>query len=287
MDKKLLEINRISTESIPKKIVLDENKKITNIDKKLKSPICAFMGHVDAGKTSLIDIIKNSKVQESEPGNITQNISSTFIDIDNMISITKEIKGKFEIEPTVPGILILDTPGHEVFNSFRETSASLCDIVVLVIDIFDGVKPQTIESINILRNNKIPFVIAATKIDKVDNYNNNDETSLKKAFKLQEKSVVQMIVTYIEDLKYDLSKHNINAEFYSRNTKPKNIYSIIPISCKTKNGLADLLALVIYLSQNWMNKKILYKDKVDATVMECRQDKKMGWILNLILSNGT
>jgi translation initiation factor 5B len=277
----------INTTSVIKKkeIIVKENK--YKYDNDLKSPICSIMGHVDAGKTSLMDIIKNTNITEMESGGITQDIGSYFINMENILDITKQIKGKFEVEPKIPGILLIDTPGHEAFDMFREQGSSLCDIAILVIDIIDGVKPQTIESIKLLIKNKTPFVIAATKLDLVYGYNKTNHSSLKEAFKEQDVNTIYNIEARINDLKYELDKENIKSEFYFKNKKPEKIYSIIPISNRTKEGLSDLLSLMIYISQNWMNKKITYVDELDATIMKTFNDKRDGWVLDVILKNGT
>jgi len=284
----VLKNNRVTTESQVKKIeIVKEVQKKVDVNTTLKSPICSFLGHVDAGKTSLMDIIRNTNFQEHEAGGITQSIGSTFVDIENLVDITNNIKGKFEVKPEIPGLLIIDTPGHEAFNMLRERGSSLCDIAVLVVDINDDLKPQTIESIKLLKQKKIPFVIAATKLDRVHNYIVTKELSLRKAFKKQTKEVISVIESKMLDMKYELEQQEVNAEFYFKNKKPQSTYSIVPISSKTKEGLADLLSLIVYLSQNWMNKKILYDDNLDATIMECQQHKKYGWVLDIILKNGT
>ena len=281
-------LERFSVVSVPKKKVEEViiEKKV-DVNSSLKAPICSFMGHVDAGKTSLMDIIRNTNLQSNEAGGITQSIGSSFVDIEDIVETTNVINGKFEVKPEIPGLIIIDTPGHEAFNSLRERGSSLCDIAVLVVDMVDGVKPQTIESIKLLREKKVPFVIAATKLDRVYNYKTTDEISLRKAFKKQTKDVVSMIESSLYDMRYDLEKEDIKAQFYFKNKNPQKIYSIVPISSKTKEGLADLLSLIVYISQNWMNKKIVYKEEVDASIMECVQDKKHGWVLDVILKNGT
>ena len=284
----ILKNQRICTTSQLKKPIVESIivKKV-EVNTDLKSPICSFLGHVDAGKTSLIDIIRNTSLQSKEAGGITQSIGSSFVNIEDIVDTTSVIKGKFEVKPKVPGLLIIDTPGHQAFNMLRERGSSLCDIAVLVIDINDDLKPQTIESIKLLRDKKIPFVIAATKLDRIYDYQPSDELSLRKALKKQTKTVMSTVESRLLDMKYELEQHKIKAEFYFKNKKPESIYSIVPISCKTKEGLADLLSLIIYLSQNWMNKKILYQEKLDATIMECHQDKKYGWVLDIILKNGS
>lgn len=262
----------------------------------LKSPIISFMGHVDAGKTSLKNIILNSvgiNTINNEDGGITQSISSYFINSKNIQEITKDsfikfAKDKYTFNDSIPGINIIDTPGHEAFNLMRQNTSKLCDIAIVVIDIFAGVKPQTIESIKILRNNKIPFIIITTKLDLIDGYNSSIDTySLNDFFKEQEKIFISNLEGYINDIKYELMEQKINCEFYFKNKKPQSTYSIIPLSTKTGVGISDLLLLISYISQNWMEGKITYKDDVEMTVMNCYNDKKQGWVLDVLLKNGT
>ena len=279
--------HNISVTSEPKKKVIIDIPKEYEYDKSLKSPIISVMGHVDAGKSSLINIIKNINITDDEAGGITQSINSYFIKIDDIVDITKNITGKFEVTPKVPGILCIDTPGHMAFNKIREQSTGLCDIAIVVVDLMDGLKPQTIESIEMLKRNRIPFIVAATKIDRIDGYEMTDNLSLKDALKKQTQDVKVLIEAYINDIKYELEQQGVKAEFYFKNKKPQNIYSIVPISNKSKEGLADLLSLIIYMTENWMGKKITYSDEVKGVVMNNYNDKKDGWIIDLILKNGT
>ena len=279
--------HNISVTSEPKKKVIIDIPKEYEYDKNLKSPIISVMGHVDAGKSSLINIIKNINITDGESGGITQSINSYFVKIDDIVDITQNITGKFQVEPKIPGILCIDTPGHMAFNKIREQSTGLCDIAIVVVDIVDGLKPQTIESIELLRDNRIPFIVAATKLDRVDGYKMTENLSLRDALKEQTQDVKTMIEAHLNDMKYELDQLDIRSEFYFKNKKPQNTYSIVPISNKSKEGLADLLSLIIFMTENWMGKKITYNDEVKGIVMNNYNDKKDGWIIDLILKNGT
>ena len=285
---KILQKYNVCATSVPNKINVEKvNVSDVNIDENLKSPVVSFMGHVDAGKTSLMDIIRGTKIQEEEAGGITQSIGSSFVPIEHIRKVTSNIKGKFSVEHNIPGILIVDTPVHSAFSSMRDRGSSLCDIAILVIDINEGIKPQTEESIKLLKEKKVPFVIAATKIDMIYGWEESNEINLRKVLKKQTDIVNQVMMSCMEDLKYELSKFDLDAEFYFQNKNPNTTYSIVPISSKTKEGLSDLLSLIVYISQNWMSKKITYKSKLDATVMESHLDNKLGWVIDVILSNGT
>lgn len=248
-----------------------------------KSPVITFMGHVDAGKTSLQDIIcENNSLED---GNITQNIKVRYIDNSKINKLSQSIKGKFSIDQRLPGVMVIDTPGHEAFKNMRSMGSNICDLAVIVIDIMSGVKPQTIESINILKENKIPFVIALNKLDLIDGWVNSDELSLRKAIKKNIKTN-NMILSNIEDIKWELNKINIESEFYFNNKKPQSIYSIIPLSSKTGEGIADLFGMISYLTFNWMSKKVKFNNITKASVIKSYLDPKMGHCLEIILSNG-
>ena len=273
-----------STVSTVKKEIITKEEKVDNT---LKAPICCIIGHVDAGKTSLLDKLRNTNIQEKEVGGITQHIGSTFFPIQTIENSCSSIKGKFEVICNIPGILMIDTPGHSEFQSLRDVGTSICDLGILIIDIEESIQEQTKEAIKLLKEKKIPFVVAVTKLDKLYGWKTTKSPNLREALKEQSKDMSMMLMAKLEDIKYDLSKEDINAEFYFKNSNPKQIYSIVPVSSKTGEGIADLLALLVYTAQNWMLKKILYQDTVSCTIMESKYDKHNGYTIDVILNNGT
>ena len=258
----------------------------------LRAPIISVMGHVDAGKTSLMDMLRGgTKVQANEAGGITQSISCSMIPQEVIKPHIDIIDGKFKTDIIIPGLLVIDTPGHKSFNIMRDRGSSLCDIAIVVIGLHEGIKPQTIESIEMLRTKKVPFIIAMTKLDMLDGWIKSqgiytDETMLINSLKKQSRETINYMESYIEDLKYDLSKINITAEFYHKNKKPNSVYSIVPVSSKTKEGLSDVLALITYIAQNMMMNKLAISNNIDCTVMECIQYENM-WVLDVILKSGS
>src|SRR3989338_6256058 len=131
----------------------------------IRKVLVATLGHVDHGKTSLLDKIRKTVVAKGEAGGITQAIGVSIIPIEAIKKICGKLMDVFKGNETMPGLVCIDTPGHAAFTSLRKRGGSLADIAILVVDINEGFKPQTIESIEIIRANKVPFVIAANKVD--------------------------------------------------------------------------------------------------------------------------
>jgi translation initiation factor 5B len=258
-----------------------------NVKENLKAPVCCVAGHVDAGKTSLLDKLRNSNIQGKEAGGITQHIGSTFFPIEEIKKSTSDIKGKYMVEYNLPGVLMIDTPGHSEFQSLRNVGVGICDIGILIIDINGGVQEQTKEAIKLFKQKKTPFVIAVTKLDRIYKWVPTKESSLAKAFMQQSRETINYIEGKMADIIYDLAKEDIEAEFYFKNKKPEKIYSIVPISSKTGEGLADLMALLVYISQTWMIKKLTYDDNIKCTIMEAKKDEKFGFTIDVIINNGT
>lgn len=260
---------------------------MTTIENKQRAPICGIFGHVDSGKTSFLSKLKSYDTVES--GGITQGLSSIFISIDKIKGVCdkiEDIKSNENFEVGVPGILFIDTPGHEAFKNFRIKACDICDIAIVIIDIEKGIEEQTIDSIQLLKQNKIPFIIVLTKLDKTYEWQTTNTFSLKKSLKEQTTTAISILTGQIEDIKYELSKYDINSEFYFKNKTPGKTYSIIPVSNISGEGFNDLINFMIYIIQNFMTKKLIFEQKPKMFIMEKTFDKQLGWTLNVILSNG-
>ena len=136
----------------------------------IRQPIITVLGHVDHGKTSVLDYLRGTTLADREAGKITQHIGATEVPLKKIKETCGELLDLFKLDFTIPGLLFVDTPGHEAFSNLRKRGGSIADLAVLVIDINQGIQPQTRESIEILKSFKVPFVIAANKVDLITSF---------------------------------------------------------------------------------------------------------------------
>jgi translation initiation factor 5B len=254
----------------------------------IRSPIISVLGHVDHGKTSLLDAIRGSKVASKEAGRITQMVGASYISIGSIEDIVSPIKSIFKTELNIPGLLFIDTPGHEAFSSLRERGGSICDMAILVIDILQGIQPQTIESIKILREYKTPFVIAANKIDALDGWRDTGKMSFLESLGLQRDGVKELLDDKVYGLIGALSEQGMNAERFDRVKDFTKEFAIIPLSAKTKTGIAELLLLISGMSQKYLGPSLYVSadEPVKGTVIEVKELKGLGTTADVIVYNG-
>ena len=243
---------------------------------KLRQPIITVAGHVDHGKTSLLDSFRKSSIAEQEAGNITQKISFTSFTSEHIKSLCPLIE-KSKINLEIPGFLFIDTPGHAAFINLRKRGGSLADIAILVIDINEGIKPQTSEVIQILRANKTPFIIALNKIDKIkgwkkisDNLNENIERQTLHASEEFNEKFYTIIGS--------LNSHGFEADlFYKITDFTKNI-AIVPCSAKTKEGISEILFVLCGLSQKFLKEQLKLGNVAKGIVLEIKREKNFSFI---------
>ncbi|KAI1825908.1 hypothetical protein F4861DRAFT_499371 [Xylaria intraflava] len=252
----------------------------------LRSPICCILGHVDTGKTKLLDKIRQTNVQEGEAGGITQQIGATYFPGDAIKQKTAVVNqdGKFELK--VPGLLIIDTPGHESFSNLRSRGSSLCNIAILVVDIMHGLEPQTLESMKLLRDRKTPFVVALNKIDRLYGWKKVDNNGFQESLALQSRGVQNEFKNRLEQTKLAFSEQGFNAEVFYENKSMARYVSLIPTSAHTGEGIPDMLKLIVQLTQERMVGSLMYLSEVQATVLEVKAIEGFGMTIDVILSNG-
>lgn len=252
----------------------------------LRSPICCILGHVDTGKTKLLDKIRQTNVQEGEAGGITQQIGATYFPVEALRQKTAVVNkdGKFEFK--VPGLLIIDTPGHESFSNLRSRGSSLCNIAILVVDIMHGLEPQTLESMRLLRQRKTPFIVALNKIDRLYGWKKIDNNGFQESFAMQSKGVQNEFRTRLEQVKVAFAEQGFNSELYCENKSLSRNVSLVPTSAHTGEGIPDMLKLLTSLTQERMTGSLMYLSEVECTVLEVKVIEGLGTTIDVVLSNG-
>ncbi|KAF3492738.1 hypothetical protein DY000_02055251 [Brassica cretica] len=250
----------------------------------LRSPICCIMGHVDTGKTKLLDCIRGTNVQEGEAGGITQQIGATYFPAENIRERTKELRPDAKLK--VPGLLVIDTPGHESFSNLRSRGSNLCDIAILVVDIMHGLEPQTVESLNLLRKRNTEFIVALNKVDRLYGWKTCKNAPIEKALALQSKDVVIEFNMRLTHVITQFKEQGLNTEIYYKNKEMGDTFSIVPTSAISGEGIPDLLLYLVMWSQKTMVEKLTFVDKVQCTVLEVKVIPGHGTTIDVILVNG-
>lgn len=251
----------------------------------LRTPIVVVMGHVDHGKTTLLDKIRGTAVAKGEAGLITQHIGATEVPLDVVQDFCGSHFGK-EIE--IPGLLFIDTPGHHAFTSMRSRGGSLADLAVLIVDVNEGFQPQTIESLSILKRFKTPFVVAANKMDRIGGWHTTTNASFAKSLKVQSERVSEILDTRLYELVGELYKYGFDADRYDRITDFTRTVGIVPISAITGEGVPDLLMILVGLAQRFLkdNLQLTATGPGVGTILEVKEEKGLGTTLDVILYNG-
>jgi translation initiation factor 5B len=254
----------------------------------LRQPIVVVLGHVDSGKTSLLDNIRGTAVQAREVGGITQHIGASFLPIETIKEITGPLYAKLaKAESAIPGLLVIDTPGHEIFANLRTRGGSAADIAIVVVDVNKGFEAQTIESMDILKKRRVPFVIALNKVDMVAGW----RTSIRfisEDVKRQDVAVQTLLDEKIYSVVGMLSRLGYPSEAFWRVKDFTREVAIVPVSARTGVGIPELLAVLVGLTQQYMGKKLERhtKDAARGIVLEFSEETGLGPSANIILLDG-
>jgi translation initiation factor 5B len=252
----------------------------------LRSPICCILGHVDTGKTKLLDKIRQTNVQEGEAGGITQQIGATYFPVEALEKKTAVVNKDKDFVFNVPGLLVIDTPGHESFTNLRSRGSSLCNIAILVIDIMHGLEPQTIESMRLLRDKRTPFIVALNKIDRLFGWKKIDNNGFVDSFNLQKQAVQSEFEERWTFVRTQLQEQGFNSELFHQNKNMSKYVSVCPTSAHTGEGIPDMIKLIVKLTQERLTNNLMYLSEVECTVLEVKVIEGLGTTIDVILSNG-
>lgn len=254
----------------------------------IRQPIVCMLGHVDTGKTSLLDKIRGTAVQLREAGGLTQQIGASYFPFDTLVAITRELVQNVNFDIRVPGLLVVDTPGHEAFANLRSRGGSVADIAILVVDAMHGFENQTYESLTILKSRKVPFIVAANKIDRIDGWVSEENRPFMKAYNAQSKWVKEDLDNRLYTMMGTLSREGFSSERFDRVRDFTKNVAIAPVSAKTGEGIGELLAVLIGLTQQYLTQKLeVTEGPALGTVLEVREEVGLGTTLNAIIYDGT
>ena len=245
------------------------------------------LGHIDVGKTLLLDCIRKTSVQAREAGGITQHIGASFFPMETLKEICGPLLEKVKGEIKIPGLLVIDTPGHEAFANLRRRGGGVADIAILVIDVLEGFQPQTYESLEILKARKTPFLVAANKIDRIPGWRSKPGASFLESYKAQEDAVRQELDNHIYDIIGAFSQLGFSANRFDKVTDFTRTVAIVPVSAKTGEGVRELLTVLVGLTQQYLSRRLATTSgPARGTVLEVREEVGLGVTINAIIYDG-
>lgn len=258
-----------------------------NKEAKLRSPIVTVLGHIDHGKTSLLDKMRGTAVQEREAAGITQHIGASFFPTETIRAICGDLLKVVKTDLAIEGLLFIDTPGHEAYLNLRRRGGAIADFAILVVDINEGFLTQSYESLKILKSGRTPFLVAANKLDKVPGWRNKEGVGLVQAIKSQNASTQAELDRRLYELVGALSANGFQSERFDRVTDFKTTVAIVPTSAKTGTGIPELLMVLSGLTQQFMKERLrMVSGPAKGAVLEIREETGLGLTLDTIIYEG-
>jgi translation initiation factor 5B len=253
----------------------------------IRKPIITVLGHVDHGKTTLLDFVRGTAIAAREAGAITQHIGATEVPIAVVQELAGELISRYGFKIDLSGLLFIDTPGHEAFTNLRKRGGSIADLAVLVVDLTQGFQPQTLEAVEILRSFKVPFLVAANKVDKVPGWEAHYGT-FTNSLKMQSQGVQDDLDKRVYEIVGKLYELGFQSERFDRITDFTKQIPIVPISAKRGDGVPELLMFLAGLSQKFLEKKLQVheKDPGVGTVLEVKEERGLGKTIDVIVYDG-
>ncbi|TET89830.1 MAG: translation initiation factor IF-2 [Methanomassiliicoccales archaeon] len=252
----------------------------------IRQPIVSVLGHVDHGKTTILDAIRGTAVVSREAGAITQHIGATEVPLETILEMCKKLVGKRRFK--IPGLLFIDTPGHHSFVTLRARGGALADLALLVVDINEGFMPQTIESLNILKRFKTPFIIVANKIDRIMGWRRVKNVTFLEALEKQPDSAKERLEELLYELVGKLYELGLPGDRYDKISDFTANVGIVPVSAKYNQGIPDALLILIGLAQRYLKEDLKTEEgPAEGTVLEVKEEKGLGPTVDAIIFKGT
>ncbi len=253
----------------------------------IRQPIVCVLGHVDTGKTLLLDKIRKTSVQAREAGGMTQHIGASFFPVDTLKQLVGPLLSMVKGEVEIPGLLIIDTPGHEAFTNLRRRGGSAADIAILVIDVLRGFEAQTYECLEILKVRKVPFLVAANKIDRVPGWNALEDTPFLRSYQVQDRYVREDLDNRVYEIIGVFSRQGFRADRFDHIKDFTKTVAVVPVSAKTGEGITELLMVLVGLTQQYLQKRLQTTEgAAKGTVLEVKEEPGLGLTLNTIVYDG-
>ncbi len=256
--------------------------------KRLRQPIVVVLGHVDHGKTTLLDKIRGTVVAAKEPGLITQHVGASVVPASVIEKLAEPLKKIIPFKLIIPGLLFIDTPGHELFTNLRRRGGSVADFAILVVDINEGFQPQTYESIEILKQRRVPFIVAANKIDKIPGWRPNPDTPFIISYQKQLERVREELERRLWDnVVAKLYEVGFQADRFDRIKDFTRTVAVVPVSAKTGEGIAELLAVLAGLAQRYLQKRLRFAEgPARGVILELREQPGIGTVADVVIYDG-
>ena len=247
------------------------------------------LGHTDAGKTSFLDYIRGTGVQAREAGGITQEIGASFFPMETLASISGQLMSRTGAQLKIPGLLVIDTPGHEVFSNLRMRGGSAADIAIVLVDVLKGLENQTLESIEILKQRRVPFLVALNKIDMIKGWRKDSKGYLGAVLKQQPPEWNDELEERLYNVVGGLSRLGFESDAYYRIKDFRKQVSIVPISARFGVGVPEILVVLIGLAQQFLSEKLVAVDekgRARGIILELQEEVGIGETANIILTEG-
>jgi len=253
----------------------------------IRQPIVCVLGHVDTGKTLLLDQIRKSSVQAREAGGMTQHIGASFFPLETLKEIAGPLLSRLGGEIRIPGLLVIDTPGHEAFANLRRRGGGVADIAILVIDVLKGFENQTYESIDILKSRRTPFLVAANKIDRITGWKPKPTASFLESYKSQDPYVRQALDEHLYRIMGKFSELSFRADQFDRIADFTRTVAIVPTSAKTGEGMTEIVAVLTGLAQQFLKDRLQTTEgPAKGTVLEVKEEVGLGITVNVVTYDG-